>query len=658
MKRKAWLLSAMTIGFASFANANTGELEACFYEHENYTGTKWCANGVGDFTVPSWFNDKTTSIQLKGHVKVTAFRDGGHSGPKFTTFQDVFSLHSMNDEITSIRVKAITHLDFACLYGKRGFDRTPECASSDQSVSDLDWRRNHASSVFVSGNAQARLYSYPNFGSSYKVLNKSEANLSDIGFNDDTDSFKIAYAPKKAEIFDIINAQNEISHISPFYASTWVGTHNSFNSGDYYYPSAGKNQNASLVEQLEAGVRHIELDMVNKTLKHKVDVSGTSFVRVLTDVKDWLKSNPDEFVIVKFEHGTRDQDAEQSAANDINRVLGDWVYKDAANGCTFLPKTVSVRDMLKQGKRILFYNFENDCHSKSGDYQAIMWGRNKIETSEFHDYNQSCPDGLPGHDEGDLSVIVEDVRGKITNKYVPNNRIRSALECGLNAVTKDKFDPTNKDGWLSEHNYTWKSGFQRPTENLRAVAFEIRFDDYAFKARNKSQAQFALCRSNDDNSLFDVRTGGNWEQAFTLCANQNAKLSMPTNAYEAAKFFDSHKVGPNAVVGYWMDYQAVGSKWVANVKSAWFNLKNNGKCIHNVGGSFIEKTCSTTDWHQQWYYDDNARQMVNRFYPEDCLRSVNGNISLQTCTLDRSTAAKGEDPIVTFKNKGYWRSYK
>ncbi|HEV7277246.1 MAG TPA: SH3 domain-containing protein [Devosiaceae bacterium] len=80
--------------------------EVCFYEHFNYKGDSFCvdsgeeANWVGD----GW-NDRISSIKVKGGAAVRVYQHASYEGASATVRRSVPQLNNFNDAISSYRVR-------------------------------------------------------------------------------------------------------------------------------------------------------------------------------------------------------------------------------------------------------------------------------------------------------------------------------------------------------------------------------------------------------------------------------------------------------------------------------------------------------------------------------------------------------------------------
>ncbi|PSV41982.1 phosphatidylinositol-specific phospholipase C domain-containing protein [Photobacterium indicum] len=555
MKKTILIASVLLSGTAWAEDA-----KVCFYEDENFLGQKWCTQQLGQQNMPSSMNDKVTAIRLYGNAYVKVYEHGNQGGKSTTVMQDTFLFKRLNDSISSLDLLERTTDDFACLYQDSGYAGTPMCSMAGEGIADMGIAdlTNEMSSVFLSGNAGATLYRYPNFNNSSVTLIRSSGNLKDHSFNDEADSFRV-HTRQPSTLQEQMAAQNELVTYSPIYKATWMGTHNSYNSGDYYWASAKPNQSTSIVEQLESGVRAIEIDVVGRTLKHKVDTSGTSFVRVMSEIKNWLRVNPGQFIYVKFEHSSKNEGYEQDVAREIIETFGNMVFRDAGNGCNYAPESLTTKQLLDDGKQIMFFAFNGDCGNNT-DYRSVIWNRMGPETSDDHDYAAGCPSSLPAWDLGRFSTIVEDKRGWVWDHYLPVSQVRPALECGINFIGRDQFLPDDADGYIANHIFSWRNGLETPRVGRQHVKLSVGSDGYAhFATASQSEQYPALCM-NREGQIQATSQAVSYYQAQAICSNEfaDSRFTVPTNARELSLFVKSVNEGAQ----FWMNYRAIGDRWV------------------------------------------------------------------------------------------------
>jgi hypothetical protein len=80
--------------------------EVCFYEHFNYKGDSFCVKSGEDASwVGDAWNDRISSIKVKGGASVRIFEHADYQGAEATARRSVPQLNKFNDQISSYRVR-------------------------------------------------------------------------------------------------------------------------------------------------------------------------------------------------------------------------------------------------------------------------------------------------------------------------------------------------------------------------------------------------------------------------------------------------------------------------------------------------------------------------------------------------------------------------
>lgn len=173
-----------------------------------------------------------------------------------------------------------------------------------------------------------------------------------------------------------LKLQREIDINAPLKEATFLATHNSYNSKAYAIPLVryvDPNQTLSIYDQLDAGVRSIELDThwtLNYYFSHEIllchgepnhlgcGMLGLPVKSGLDEIKSWLQTHPAEVVLLYLERHLDGHEPQMAAA--LEASLGDLIYKpsrlrqDPTNtSCLTLPTQLSKADILKAGKQVL-----------------------------------------------------------------------------------------------------------------------------------------------------------------------------------------------------------------------------------------------------------------------------------------------------------------
>lgn len=183
--------------------------------------------------------------------------------------------------------------------------------------------------------------------------------------------------------YKALQLQSKIDQDAPFGKASFITTHNSYNAGVYSQNGSyiDPNQKISIYDQLEIGVRSIELDVhytFSSTgfwpwewkffqalkLSHANGDVGTHpndrfFKQGLDEIKTWLEKNRDQVLLIYIEDHMEGQ--YEKAINELNQTIGSYVYKP--NGCQNLPMDLTKNKVLKAGKQVLIIG--GNCKTNS-----------------------------------------------------------------------------------------------------------------------------------------------------------------------------------------------------------------------------------------------------------------------------------------------------
>jgi hypothetical protein len=149
--------------------------------------------------------------------------------------------------------------------------------------------------------------------------------------------------------------QYELGSALPLRDAPWVGTHNSFNSTAEMGPALSaqdSNQRITLVDQLDAGVRSLELDLhwfpsavgggfapvvCHATGEHLGCTIEKPLAVVLDEVAGWLRGHRDQVVLLYMEDHLDSAAGYDAAAAVVRDKLGKLLYRPAGGGATCVP---------------------------------------------------------------------------------------------------------------------------------------------------------------------------------------------------------------------------------------------------------------------------------------------------------------------------------
>ena len=159
----------------------------------------------------------------------------------------------------------------------------------------------------------------------------------------------------------------------------WVYTHNSFNSVAEVGPTLSArdpNQTLTLVDQLDEGVRSLEIDEHLYTSPQDPRVGGRGpvvchargedqghagcttekpLVVVLREVRGWLDRHPRQVLLLYLESHLESPEGYAAGADSVEEALGPLVYRPAGRGsrCEKLPLKLTRDQIRRAGKQVL-----------------------------------------------------------------------------------------------------------------------------------------------------------------------------------------------------------------------------------------------------------------------------------------------------------------
>ena len=175
--------------------------------------------------IPSYRNDKLSSVRLYNQEAIKVYKHTNQQGDDATLFVNVYEMDHLEDAISSFKLFKRPSPTFGCFFEHPGFRGTPKCFSEDNK--DLQGFRNRVSSVMLGPETMVEVFSHPDFRGCKKTINQSHAYISDIGWGDDIDSFRLG-ARKPLVWESAINLICTSGNKARFYQQHRLGSHNSY----------------------------------------------------------------------------------------------------------------------------------------------------------------------------------------------------------------------------------------------------------------------------------------------------------------------------------------------------------------------------------------------------------------------------------------------
>lgn len=390
-----------------------------------------------------------------------------------------------------------------------------------------------------------------------------------------------------------LDLQNKADYREPLATSTFLMTHNSYNSAAYRTAFAyiDPNHRLSLGQQLDAGVRSLELD-VHKffsmtgwpwqwrqrlLLCHGQDshLGCSPYDRPLEagvdEIRRWLDDarNAKEVIVIYIEDHTDARYAD--LVSILSQRMGNKVYRPQGAGCQGIPMHISKQDILNSGKQVLLMGGSEVCSAGSGwstwAYAGVGDRLSGYPTGEVEDV-----DGV--HCDFDREffdrywVRFYEDRTLLSSVFAHPDRIdvedaANLQKCGANLIGFDKLAVADERLYASV--WSWDVGQpsdQGGNENCAVSAENNRFDDRACT----EVARYA-CRKPGTHEWYVSEGTGIWELGSATCDAETLGefvFAVPTNGYDNEQL-NSVKLaqGANAV---WLnlDDQTTEGQWEAS----------------------------------------------------------------------------------------------
>ncbi len=398
--------------------------------------------------------------------------------------------------------------------------------------------------------------------------------------------------------------QYELGSDVGFEDSTWIGTHNSFNSvgqtGVALSP-LDANQQLTLVQQLDAGLRSLELDVhrfpdiPNGTSLKVCHGRGADqahfgctiekdFAPTLAEIAAWMDKpgNADQVILLYIEDHMVDAAGYDAAAAAVSNGLGDRLYKPPpGGGCTEVPADLTRSDIRATGAQALIVS---DCGPGTG-WATVAFNWDSHVESRPVDY-ADFPDCGPDYDRATYdtkfvryyedSTALTNVVGPPTGVATPDDGITpptaaAMVRCGVDLIGFDQFTGT-ADPRLEGVVWSWQVNRPRPRAagGERACALQRTgvavADDLGGGERSAwfdqrcNRLHAAACRSAIGTWRI-VTKRGSWPKAREACEKRGLDLGTPRTGFQSEGLQAALEAA--GVRQAWLGYRMAGGEWQA-----------------------------------------------------------------------------------------------
>ncbi|TAK76918.1 MAG: hypothetical protein EPO11_03400 [Gammaproteobacteria bacterium] len=391
---------------------------------------------------------------------------------------------------------------------------------------------------------------------------------------------------------DALKLQREIDLNAPFNETTFIATHNSYNSASYATPRRSyvdPNQLLSVYDQLNAGVRSIEYDAhwtMSEDEQHKdimlchgtdKNLGCSPFDRPiaegLQELRDWLHANPNEIVLLYIE---RHLDGHESQlASELDTYLGDYIYKPNTTTCTAIPSSLTKAAVLRAGKQLLIVTKGCEADAPSWN-QVVFAGIGEIASDPYSFIDANITDFTSYPDCGKSNIFYRDPdhtslwriyedRTKLSNavhteKKLTDSEMQELMRCGINWPSMDMLSAD--DSRLTAAVWSWAMNY--PQEGHGQCALYQAGEGMQNTSCNQTAVGYA-CQEENSHVLQAITAVGTWQQGEAFCqalAGKSWHFAVPVNGYQMGVLKDA--MASMALSTVWLNYREDNTgKWTA-----------------------------------------------------------------------------------------------
>ncbi len=398
-----------------------------------------------------------------------------------------------------------------------------------------------------------------------------------------------------------LKLQRDIDINVPLYKATFIGTHNSYNSVAYRIPSLrylDPNQTLSLYDQLQLGIRSIELDAHWTTDSHfskdillchglsnhwGCTVFDREFSDGLKEIRTWLQANPNEIILLYIERQLSGH--EPRLAAELDAILGNVIFKptlvrkkgDDAKACVSLPTSLTKAAILKTGKRIIIVTKECDgsnpnyaeqdkFHQQWNDF--VFAGIGDLSEARYTFLDSGVSDFKPLPDCATSTTFSKDVKHTTLwrifedrtnlsrmlhpndNKQIDTSTMHQLMQCGINWPTMDML--SNNDARLTAAIWSWAPTYpQTGKGECAAYKKNIGIQNVGCESILPSYA----CRQEKTDEMKAIAATGKMSYGESRCqlyAGKDWHFTMPVNGAEMQRLITS--LNQNGLWAAWVNY--------------------------------------------------------------------------------------------------------
>lgn len=361
---------------------------------------------------------------------------------------------------------------------------------------------------------------------------------------DDIDDFEGSWLESALE------QQYELGSDVGFDNAPLVGTHNSFNSRAEMgagIEESELNQVHDLTEQLDFGVRALELDLHREPngsggderpiVCHTQPREGCTVVRdmapFLIDIADWLgqPAHSDQVLLLYLEDDLDNLAIHNVAASIIDEELGDLIYRPEGRGCVDVGDELTRDDVRAADSQIVVVS---GCGKGAAWHDiAFSWERHRESRPyDFEDFPKCGPDYRRLEYRTNLIRYYEDSTRTAgsggADDGIDPEAAAAMVRCGVDLFGFDRLEPF--DGRLEATVWSWAT--DEPSVGgcaLIRAGEKLPFGRWVSERCGGLEAP-VVCRDGRRWSVSRRRLGST--RAAGYCERHDAEFAAPRTGYE------------------------------------------------------------------------------------------------------------------------------
>lgn len=368
----------------------------------------------------------------------------------------------------------------------------------------------------------------------------------------------------------------------------WVYTHNSYNSDAEMGTTLSNrdpNQSIAILDQLDEGVRSLEIDthlyaspqdprvgprgpVVCHARGEEEGHAGCTIekplVVVLREVRGWLDRNPGQVLLLYLESHLESPEGYAAGADSIEETIGGLVHRPAGGGgsCEQLPLDLTRDEVRGAGKQVVIMGPCGEGNRWQGYVHDEKARKTGSDNSAFRDYPDCGPDFTPEQYDRQLIRYYEDgtqLSRAVNGGTDPIDAPLAArmTRCGVDLIGLDflaKGDPR-----LAALVWSWAAG--QPTAH---GSCSVQRSDGRWEARSCAERHRVACR-DAAGQWFVPRAAVPARAAPRVCASESVVNGVPRTGFEGQQLLAAMVRGGAGTA--WLGQRRRGTGWARFEKS-------------------------------------------------------------------------------------------